>query len=111
MQQCVETVTQALLDGHFYASEGPEIRELYFDSEDGRIHIKTSEAVRIIMSTGKRYNTAKTAERKGETITEATFKLDQDEKGYVRFIVHDREGKGAFTHAYSVPELLGTLGV
>ena len=99
-------VSRALLEGSFYASEGPLIRELYYDSEDGRIHIKTTEAVRIVMSTGQRYHNAKTAPLKGETITEATFKLDKGEEEYVRFVVRDREGKEAYTNAYTVGEIL-----
>ena len=98
-------VTQALLDGHFYASEGPEILELYYDSEDNRVHIKTTEAVRVLMTTGNRYNNAKTAEHKGETITETSFTLDRQDTDYVRFIVRDREGKEAYTHAYRVSEI------
>ena len=98
-------VTQALLDGHFYASEGPEIHELYYDSDDNRVHIKTTEAVRILMTTGNRYNNAKTAERLGETVTETSFKLEQPDTDYVRFIVRDREGKEAYTHAYKVSEI------
>ena len=98
-------VTQALLDGHFYASEGPEIFELYYDSDDNRVHIKTTEAVRVLMTTGNRHNNAKTAERKGETVTETSFKLEQPDTDYVRFIVRDREGKEAYTHAYRVSEI------
>ena len=98
-------VTQALLDGHFYASEGPEILELYYDSEDNRVHIKTTEAVRILMTTGNRYNNAKTAEHLGETVTETSFTLDRQDTDYVRFIVRDREGKEAYTHAYRVSEI------
>ena len=98
-------VTQALLDGHFYASEGPEIHELYYDSDDNRVHIKTTEAVRVLMTTGNRNNNAKTAERKGETVTETSFKLEQPDTDYVRFIVRDREGKEAYTHAYRVSEI------
>ena len=99
------TVTQALLDGHFYASEGPEIYELYFDTEDNRIHIKTSEAVRIVMTTGYRYNNAKTPTRRGETITETSFSFHQSEEDYVRFTVRDREGREAFTHGYRVKDI------
>ena len=102
-------VTQALLDGHFYASEGPEIYELYADSEDNAIHIRTTEAVRILMTGGQRYNHAKTAVHKGETITEAAFPLDRLTDGYVRFAVRDREGKEAYTHAYRVSDILAGL--
>jgi hypothetical protein len=100
-----ETVTQALLDGHFYASEGPQIHELYYDSEDGRFHIRTSEAVRVLMTTGERYNVAKTADRKGDVICETSFRVNLMQDGYVRFTVRDREGKEAFTHAYPLADI------
>ena len=38
-------IAKALVDGHFYASEGPEIKELYF--EDNKVYIACSEAARI----------------------------------------------------------------
>ncbi|MBQ6823562.1 MAG: PHP domain-containing protein [Clostridia bacterium] len=96
-------VAEALLNGHFYASEGPEIHELYL--EDGKVHIKTSDAVRIVMTTGFRYNKARTAEQIGETINEAVFTLNQKDTDYVRIIVRDREGKEAYTNAYRVADL------
>lgn len=103
------TVTQALLDGHFYASEGPEIRELYY--EDGRVYIKTSEAVRIIMASGERYNRMKTPEKKGETFTETSFTMNKKEHDYIRFIVRDKEGREAYTNAYYVKDLLEKASV
>ncbi|MBQ8849930.1 MAG: PHP domain-containing protein [Clostridia bacterium] len=96
-------VTKALLDGSFYASEGPEIRELYF--EDGQIHIKTSDAVRIAMIAESRYNQRETPERIGETINEAVFAIDKKVGSYVRFVIRDREGKEAYTNAYSLDSL------
>ena len=45
-------VTKALLDGHFYASQGPEIHELYF--EDGMMHVKCSDAQVIHFTTAAR---------------------------------------------------------
>jgi NAD-dependent SIR2 family protein deacetylase len=39
------TVTKALEDGRFYASEGPEIYELWY--EDGMVHIRCSDADHI----------------------------------------------------------------
>ena len=94
-----EVISQALLNGHFYASEGPEIKELYF--EDGKIHIKSSEATRIIMTTCLRHYRTATADKKGEVISEAIFNIVPELTGeYVRFTVVDKDGKEAHTNAY-----------
>ena len=91
-----EAVTGALLRGDFYATLGPEIRELYY--EDGKVHIKTSPADRIIMTTGIRRRGIVYRE-KGRSLTSASFAVP-DGCVYVRFTVIDREGKRADTNAY-----------
>ncbi len=103
-------ITKALTDGHFYASEGPEIYELYYDTEDCMFHIHTSEAVRIVRTMGQRFNTVCTPTKKGETITQATLGLGRTNDGYVRFIVRDKEGKEAYTHAYNMSDILSKTG-
>ncbi len=96
-------VADALLKGNFYASEGPEIKELYF--EDGHIHVKTSEAEKIIMQTSGRHYRIATAEKVGDTITEADFNVSELNDSYVRFTVYDSRGKGAYTNAYFLDTL------
>ena len=96
-------LTQALLDGSMYASEGPEIYELYF--EDGYVHIKTSDAVKIIMSTDKRHRRIALSETRGGTINKACFHVEKRLGNYIRFTVFDREGKMANTHAYYMDTL------
>ncbi|MBE6645406.1 MAG: PHP domain-containing protein [Ruminococcaceae bacterium] len=103
-------VADALIKGHFYASEGPEIYELYYDTDDKLFHIKTSEAAYIIRTSGERYSTCFAAEKKGETVNEATFDFGRSLEGYVRFIVRDREGKEAHTHSYKISEILSKNG-
>ena len=95
-------ITGALTRGHFYASTGPEIRELYF--EDGMIHIRTSPADRIIMTTGIRRRGIAYRE-KGRSLTSASFRVPEDAV-YVRISVIDREGWRAETNAYFVDELI-----
>ena len=46
------TITKALEDGHFYASQGPEIHDLWF--EDGMIHVTCSPAERVLLTCGRR---------------------------------------------------------
>ena len=94
-------ITKALKDGSFYASEGPEINELWF--EDGRVHITCSEAVKVAYTTGMRRAKAKYPEDT-ETITEADFEVRPTDV-YFRITVYDKSGKAAYTNAYFVDEL------
>ena len=96
------TVTQALLDGHFYATQGPDFLELYV--EDGILHIKTSNVQKIIVNTdnrrGKRYYPSE-----GESINYAEYKIAHDTK-FLRVTIEDHRGRYGTTNAYWVDELL-----
>ena len=94
------TVTAALVRGDFYASEGPEIKALWY--EDGRVHIKTSPARQIRMNLGVRGARVKTAS--DSLLTEVSFPLDS-EAGYFRLTVQDDKGLFAYTNAYFLDEL------
>ena len=97
-----KTVTEALEKGNFYASWGPEIHELWF--EDGYVHVKTSEAKRILCNYGVRK--AKCIENSdGTPVTEATFTVPVGCE-YFRITVVDAEGRCADTNACFVDELL-----
>lgn len=48
-----EAIMGALVKGDFYATTGPQIKELYV--EDGRLHVETSAARKIILRSGNRY--------------------------------------------------------
>ena len=96
------SVTDALVKGNFYASMGPEIKELYV--EDGKIRITTSPAESIIMlSNNRRWGSVH--REKGKTLRSATFTLHHD-CSYVRFVVIDKYGKKATTNAYFVDDIL-----
>lgn len=90
-----KTVTNALVNGHFYASEAPEIYALWF--ENGQIHIQCSAADRIAVTYGARR--ARVAYAEGEPITEASFATTPG-YGYFRITVTDANGKRACTNAY-----------
>ena len=96
-----ETITKALTDGHFYASQGPEIHSLWF--EDGKIHITCSPADRVYINTGRRRAVCEYAEN-GELLTEVTFRVDPKDV-YVRITVIDEKGYPANTNAYFTDEL------
>ena len=95
-------VTDALLAGSFYASEGPEIKELYF--EEGKVTIKCSAADRVLLSCGTRANQIAYGEE-STPLTEACFTLSPDCM-YFRLTVVDEKGRHACTNAYFMDELL-----
>ena len=96
-----ESVMDALFAGNFYASQGPEIYDLYY--EDGKVHITTSDCDAIFISCSTRKNRCKF--RTGDTLTQAEFEIRPEDK-YIRFTVRDKYGKTASTNAYFVDELL-----
>lgn len=97
-----KAITKALVDGNFYASEGPMINELWI--EDKKIHIKCEPAVEIYMKTAYRFTKVKKGF--GYPVTEAAFDLRGDE-GYIRLVIVDKEGKRAYTNAYFTDKLFG----
>lgn len=96
-----KTITNALLAGHFYASQGPEIHELWM--EGNQIHLTCSDAKRISMTTARRKAKLYQAP-KGTVLNEAVFDIDPKDI-YVRFTVIDCEGFPAQTNAYFTDEL------
>lgn len=97
-----KTITSALLAGHFYASQGPQIHTLWY--EDGRLYITCSDATSIVMHTAWRRTTAVYGNGVSP-VTEAVFDVDPDD-GYVRITVTDLTGRHANTNAYFLDDLL-----
>ena len=95
-------VTDALFAGEFYASTGPEIKEIYV--EDGKIFVNTSDAARITIVTGIRRAKAVHA-NDGEPVNSISLTVEDNMK-YVRVVVTDKEGKEAYSRAYFVDEIL-----
>ncbi len=89
-------VIEALLKGDFYASMGPEIKELFV--ERGRLVVRTSPVEKIFVATESRYCHRAIA-GPGEVLTEAVFELTGKE-GYVRVDARDRRGLHANSNAY-----------
>jgi len=98
-----KTITSALLAGDFYASEGPEIYELWY--EDGFVHVKTSDADRININFMIRKGGTVLAPDAESVVNEAKFAIP-DECGYFRITVVDKTGKHACTNAYFMDEIL-----
>lgn len=99
------SVAKALVNGNFYASEGPEIYDLYV--EDGKVHIKCSPADHIFCTYEKRGAGSVLAEH-GESVTEASFNANP-ELGYFRITVKDKCGKHACTNAYFPEDFMGGI--
>ena len=89
------TITQAMERGDYYASTGPEIKELWY--EDGRIYVTCSPAATIKANYGSRY-----AELHQAT-TSTSFPVNKDHI-FIRITVTDASGKCANTRAYFVDE-------
>ena len=94
-------ITNALVNGHFYASTGPEINELTF--EDGKITVKCSKADKIVCNYGVRHAEIALDEN-GEGIFEATFGMKPEWK-YCRITVFGKDGSTACTNAYFSDDL------
>ena len=96
-----KAITNALVDGNFYASQGPEIHSLWF--EDGILHIDCSDVRSIRFNTGVRK--AKKLENKdGKPLNSGEFQV-LPEHTYVRVTITDSNGKSAYTNAYFTDEL------
>ena len=107
-----DIVFDALKNGDFYSSVGPEINELYI--ENGIVHIETSKVKKIFISSDKRYTYTVMANN-DEYLTEANMDINwyfqhcDDliiKHQYIRITVVDENGLVAHTRAYLLDELL-----
>ena len=96
-----KTVTDALMNGDFYASEGPIINELWY--EDGKVHINFEPAREAFITKPVR-SAGRVKAQEGELVTEAVFDVEEDD-GYFRITVEGADGKRAYTNAYFTDEL------
>lgn len=96
------TITKALEDGNFYASEGPIINELWY--ENGKVYISFEPAREAFITKGVRKSQISKTEN-GELITEAVFDMEDDDI-YFRITVVGEDGKRAYTNAYFMDEIL-----
>jgi hypothetical protein len=99
-----KTVTDAMLKGNFYSSEGPEIRSLYI--EDGKLTVETSDVAQICITTGSRVAKRFLADDMS-TINSATYEIPLEKNPYyIRVTVIDSKGKRAYSNAYFLDEIL-----
>lgn len=88
-----KTIMDALKNGEFYSSQGPEIYSITV--EDNVVTVKTSKAKRIALSTRGRRCEA----QNGENIIKASFKLKETD-GYFRITVVDEYNNRAHSQSY-----------
>ena len=98
-----KSVTNALVNGDFYATEGPEIKQLYI--EDGKLVVETSAVASIRLNTGARY-AKRVFNANGTPVIRAVFDLPSDKNlYYFRVTATDMGGKCAYSNAYFMDEL------
>ncbi len=90
-----QAICQAIWDGSFYASTGPEIYDYYV--EDGIFHIKCSPVKRICVNGQTREYQAVIAKDESQPVTEYSVKL-YDWQTYVRAECFGFDGRKAYTN-------------
>ncbi len=96
-----KNLTDALLAGDFYASRGPEIKELWY--EDGKVHVTCSPVKQISLHHDKRRISTAVAP-KGEYLTEAVLEVLEGAE-FFRLSLTDEYHLTADTNTYYVNEL------
>jgi len=100
-----ENIIDGIESGNCYASAGPEIKELYL--EDGKVTVRTSDAVEIhLLTAGRRTDHLKATP--DTRLTEATFPVYPQDFMF-RISVRDQEGHHAYTRYYYFDELKETV--
>lgn len=93
-----KTIMNALKDGEFYASTGPEIYSLTKNGYEVEITCSPAEKISLAVKTRR---ACVVKGENGEEITKAKFTLRHEDK-YFRIRVHGKNGKKAFTQSYDV---------
>ena len=100
-----KSITNALKNGHFYASEGPVIHDLWYRSDV--LYVRCSPCDKIIFETAKGRN-VRFAEDGVELTGEGICCYIAPEHQYVRVTVIDKYGRKAYTNAYDAAEMVHT---
>ena len=98
-----KAITDALLKGDFYASNGAFIDNVWYDTETKEMHVECKDAKKVVFQKGKRSPGIVYAQD-GEVMQEASYPVLEND-GYVRITVYDENGKFAATQVYYVEDL------
>lgn len=90
----VKSILSALVEGKFYSSTGPVIKDFFV--EDGVAHIKTDACQKIVFHSDRHPN-RKFEAKAGESLTEAQLDL-RNNYDYIRASVVDDQGRRAWTN-------------
>ena len=95
---------QAIMGGHFYASQGPSITRLAYDEEG--VTVETSECSAIRFMSNELYDRFRTAfpENSKKPLTAAYYRWGSYDR-YVRVEVTDAEGKKAWSNPIQRPKM------
>lgn len=97
-----EGVSEALIKGNFYSSQGPEIYRMWL--EDDILHVECSPADKVVCTVNRRRCMSRYNEETG-LITHAEFELKKAD-GFFRVTVTDKNGLKADTNAYFTDNFL-----
>jgi hypothetical protein len=97
-----EAILQALKDGHYYSSQGPEIHNLTLVGKEIIIACSPVDSISVVCGTSR------SCVRMGKAITSATFDLSMLDKGWLlkkpspwfRVTLIDHAGKRAWSNPY-----------
>ncbi|MBQ8213690.1 MAG: PHP domain-containing protein [Clostridia bacterium] len=90
-----KAIYNALKEGHFYASSGPEIREMYI--ENNCLYVETSPASKITLTTAVRQARIIYPDSPHIPLTQGKFDLSKVYPGYIRVTVFDEKGRMAWS--------------
>lgn len=99
----VVSILDALKEGRFYSSCGPEIEDFYFEPANSTVHIKCSPCVQIDICSDA-HPTVVVRAQPGETMTERVISCGGYD--FLRASVIDAEGRRAWTNPIFIKEEL-----
>jgi len=100
-----KSIANALKNGHFYTSEGPEIYDVWYRSDV--LYVRCSPCDKIIFETAKG-RIVKYAEDGIDLWGEGICCYVQPEHKYVRITVVDKYGRKAYTNAFDAADMFNS---
>ncbi|NLX82203.1 MAG: CehA/McbA family metallohydrolase [Clostridiales bacterium] len=94
------SIMQALSDGAFYASQGPQFTQVHFEGDT--VRVECSPVARILFHSNRPYAPDRCWQ--GEGITQASYTIRRDwNERFVRVIIQDEEGRRAWANPIEIP--------
>lgn len=96
-----DNIINALINGHFYCSMGPEIHSLYMDNDE--LHIECDPVQSIFVTSNSR-SAHRLIAKEGESLTSAVFKISPNHD-FLRVTCKSHDGKFVETNPYLLNEI------